>query len=242
MLVYLLLGFVLLGIVFGDSLFWLCVLLLYGLAFLWGVFWGALQEWRRLRQTQHVSSFFPFFGKILWYVVTQSWRRTSQEEEPPPPLSSSAELAQVLATPNAAPLTEAQATVLRPLVLHWLGLRTDLADSRIAVELPKTLRQRWYALDLQHTDAGSTPHAHLAFACLRCAFYLRAAAALGWMESDLYSHITHLNVLRVRECFANWPAFCQAFDLGRTQWRTSGRTDIFGEHLNPERLRPWLWP
>jgi len=36
MLVYLSLGFALLGIVFGDSLFWLNILLLYGIFFFWG--------------------------------------------------------------------------------------------------------------------------------------------------------------------------------------------------------------
>jgi len=188
------------------------LLLFFTISFVGGFLWGAGQEWWRMRHATAST----------------------------PPLS--AELAQTLSTPHAEPLSEAQAALLRPLVLHWLGLRTDTSDSRITAELPKTLRQRWYAMDLQHMNTGSTPEALLAFACLRCAFYLRAAAALGWLDSDLYNHITHLNVLRVRECFADWPAFCQAFEQGRSHWRTSGRSDIFGEHLNPERLRLWLWP
>jgi len=224
----------------GYSLFGLTILLFYILVFAGGFLWEAGKLWRGMRQAANRPSFFAFVGHLLWHGITKYWRRMpSQTVGRLPP---SAELAGALTRFDAAPLTEAQAILLRPLVLHWLGLRTDITDSRMAIELPKILRQRWYALDLQHMDAGSAPHAVLAFACLRCAFYLRAAAALGWLDSDLYSQITHLNVLRVRECFADWPSFCQAYDLGCKHWSASGRSDILGEHLNPECLRPWLWP
>jgi len=179
-----------------------------------------------------------YFACFLWGFFREIWRTRRAANAPTP----SAQLARALTTPDSPPLTAEQVTMLRPLALHWIGLRTDLADNRIPAEVPKTLRQRWYTLDLHYAGAGSNPHAALAFACLRCAFYLRATAALGWLEATLYSQLTHLNVLRIRECFADWPTFCHAYQQGRNHWQTSGRTDIFGEHLTPEQLQAWLWP
>ena len=79
-------------------------------------------------------------------------------------------------------------TQLRPMVLHHLGLRTDLDDAQIARQLPDGLRLRWFTLDLQRLQAGDDPHAAMAFACARVAFHVRCAWLLGWVDEALHQH------------------------------------------------------
>jgi len=160
---------------------------------------------------------------------------------PPSPGHSVPELAQHLTAPDAPPLNEAQATRLRPLVLHWLGLRTDLAPAQATEQTPGLLKRRWFMLDLQHLTGESDPRAVLAFACLRVAFYLRAAWHLGWIDLPLYTTLTGLNARRVRDCFPDWPSFTHACAQGSAHWQARGRTDVFGEHLGPDHLWAWLW-
>jgi len=157
------------------------------------------------------------------------------------PGTSIAELATHLCDANTTHLTPAQAARLRPLLLHWLGLRTDLADASITEQAPHALRQRWFKLDLQHLDEAKDPRAALAFACLRVALYLRTAHLLGWLDNALYRTLTTLNTRRVHDSFADWANFVHACANGRIQWQAHGCTDIFGEHLSPDALRAYLW-
>jgi len=154
---------------------------------------------------------------------------------------SIAELLAPLYDTQTTSLTPTQAAHLRPLVLHWLGLRTDLADTAAAPQTAQTLRQRWFTLDLQHLDQDSDLRAALAFASLRVAVYLRAAHLLGWLDDAFYHTLKTLNTRRARDCCADWVSFLDTCATGRAQWQAHGRTDILGESLDPGQLRPWLW-
>ena len=118
---------------------------------------------------------------------------------------------------------DALTTQLRPMVLHHLGLRTDLDDAQIARQLPDGLRQRWFTLDLQRLQAGDDPHAAMAFACARVAFHVRCAWLLG-----------------SRDCFDSWQAFGQAYARGRSQWLARGRADVLGRSVTPEEVQQWV--
>ncbi len=135
---------------------------------------------------------------------------------------------------------DALTTQLRPMVLHHLGLRTDLDDAQIARQLPDGLRQRWFTLDLQRLQAGDDPHAAMAFACARVAFHVRCAWLLGWLDEALHQQILHLNACRARDCFDSWQAFGQAYARGRSQWLARGRADVLGRSVTPEEVQQWV--
>jgi len=185
---------------------------------------------------------------LAWYWINRLSRRSQLKKAARAAAESESvtgasipELARTLTDPRTHTLSEDQTARLRPLVLHWLGLRTDLGAAQIAEQVPGVLRQRWFTLDLQHLSGDTDPYAALAFAGLRVAFYLRAAHLLGWLDEALYTTLTDLNARRVRECFADWPAFSRACLEGGAHWQSRGRTDIFGDHLHPDQLWPWLW-
>jgi len=185
---------------------------------------------------------------LAWYWVNRLIRRHQLKQaaraaaEPEPFTGASIpDLARHITTSSAPFLDDTQSARLRPLVLHWLGLRTDLTQAQIAAQAPALLRQRWFTLDLQHPMTTGDPRAALAFACLRVTFYLRAAHLLGWLDETDSRQLAHLNARRIRDCFPDWPSFVHACLAGRAQWQSSGRTDIFGEHLHPDQLRGWLW-
>jgi hypothetical protein len=134
----------------------------------------------------------------------------------------------------------ALAAQLRPMVLHHLGLRTDLDDAQAARQLPEGLRQRWFALDLQRLQPGDDPHAAMAFACARVAFQVRCAWLLGWLDEALQQQILHLNACRARECFDGWQAFGQAYARGRSQWLARGRADVLGRSVTAEDVAQWV--
>jgi len=180
---------------------------------------------------------------LAWYWINRLIRRSQLKkaaraaaDAEPVTGASIPELAQLLTDPQTHTLNEHQRARLRPLVL-----RTDLGAEQIADQVPGVLRQRWFTLDLQHLSNDTDPHAALAFAGLRVAFYLRAARLLGWLDESLYTALTDLNARRTRECFEDWPAFSRACIEGGAQWQARGRTDIFGDHLVPDQLWPWLW-
>jgi len=138
---------------------------------------------------------------------------------------------------HARPLSPMQAERLRPLVLHWLELRGDLTDAQITQQVPETLVKHWFTLDVRHLQHFPNPDAIMAFACVRVAFYVRAAERLGWITAALREQIVHLNARRTRECFADVSTFRAACDLGRQQWLLSGRSDPFGAYLFPALLQ-----
>ena len=54
---------------------------------------------------------------------------------------------------------EALTKQLRPMILHHLGLRTDLSEEQVRQQLPDALRQRWFMLDLQRPQRGDDARA-----------------------------------------------------------------------------------
>ena len=135
---------------------------------------------------------------------------------------------------------DALAAQLRPMVLHHLGLRTDLGDAQIAAQLPESLRQRWFTLDLQRLQPGDDAHAAMAFACARVAFHVRCAHLLGWLDEALQWRILRLNAQRAQECFDSWHSFGQAYALGRQQWLARGRADVLGRAVSAEEVDQWV--
>jgi len=182
----------------------------------------------------------------IWFLTPRSWVQRYKQRKNQRSFAAQAQrstphaLVQAILAPH--PLPAAQAARMRPLLLHWLGVRGDLDATQLAKKIPETLCQRWFTLDISSYH-GNHPQAALAYACLRCAFYLRAAARLGWLPADQYLQLTHLNARRARECFADWPTFCHACHLGRAQWHSNAgiRTDVFGPWLQPEAWASTLW-
>ena len=134
----------------------------------------------------------------------------------------------------------ALASQLRPMVLHHLGLRTDLDDAQARQQLPEGLRQRWFTLDLQRLLPGDDPRAAMAFACARVAFHVRCAWLLGWVDEALQQQILLMNASRARDCFGDWQAFGEAYARGRSQWLAHGRADVLGRSVTPEEVRQWV--
>lgn len=129
---------------------------------------------------------------------------------------------------------------LRPMVLHHIGLRTDLSDAQVCQQLPDALRQRWFMLDLQRLQHSDTPRAAMAFACARVTFFVRSAFLLGWIEEDAHWRILLLNARRCQECFGSWQDYGQAYATGRAQWVALGRTDVLGCAFTPDDVDQWV--
>lgn len=135
---------------------------------------------------------------------------------------------------------EALAKQLRPMILHHLGLRTDLADEQVRQQLPDALRQRWFMLDLQRPQRGDDARAAMAFACARVCFFVRGARLLGWLDEDAQWTVLQLNAQRAQQCFGSWLAYGQAFAQGRAQWLAQGRSDVLGIAFSPEDVAQWV--
>jgi len=187
---------------------------------------------------------------LVWLLVRitrlliRHWQADIDQRAAAAPVTGTSipELAHILTDDRYAhALNPDQHARLRPLLLHWLGLRTDLDDVQIGVDVPTLLRQRWFSLGLETRAGVSDPRAAMAFACLRLVIYLRAVVLMGWLEMPLYTQIGELNVRRIRECFNDdWPAFVTACHQGRQQWQASGRSDVFADYLDPELLGGWM--
>ena len=135
---------------------------------------------------------------------------------------------------------DALARQLRPMILHHLGLRTDLSDEQVRLQLPDALRQRWFMLDLQRLQRSDDARAAMAFACARVTFFVRSARLLDWMDEALHWDILHLNAQRAQQCFDSWLAFGQAYAQGRMQWLAQGRSDVLGKAFTPEEVALWV--
>lgn len=134
---------------------------------------------------------------------------------------------------------DALAQQLRPMVLHHLGMRTDFSDAQALAQLPDTLRQRWFMLDLLKPHAGDDPRASMAFACARVAFYVRCAFLLGWLPAELHWEVLMLNARRAQQCFGSWQEFGTAYAQGRQQWIAQGRADVLGTPVSSEEVVQW---
>lgn len=137
------------------------------------------------------------------------------------------------------PPDDALAKQLRPMLLHHLGLRTDLSDAQIRQQFPQQLRQRWFRLDLQAPHPEDDPRAAMAFACARVAFFVRCAHMMDWLPQDLQEAVLHLNAQRARDCFGGWLEYGHAYALGRQQWLDRGRSDILGVAFTPADVARW---
>lgn len=135
---------------------------------------------------------------------------------------------------------EELAKQLRPMVLHHVGLRTDLNDAQARQQLHDALRQRWFTLDLQRLHRSDAPRPAMAFACARVTFFVRSAFLLGWLEEDAHWAILLLNAQRAQECFSSWQDYGHAFALGRAQWIAQGRTDLRGTSFTTEAVDEWV--
>ena len=135
---------------------------------------------------------------------------------------------------------EALARQLRPMILHHLGLRTDLSDEQVRQQLPDALRQRWFMLDLQRLQRSDDVRAAMAFACARVTFFVRSARLLEWTDEALHWDILQLNAQRAQQCFDSWLAFGQAYAQGRAQWLAQGRSDVLGKAFTTEEVAQWV--
>lgn len=135
---------------------------------------------------------------------------------------------------------DALAKQLRPMVLHHMGLRTDLSDEQVRQQLPDVLRQRWFMLDLQRLHRNDAPRPAMAFACARVTFFVRCAFLLGWMEEGAQWCILLLNAQRAQECFGSWQDYGQAYATGRAQWVAQGRTDVLGITFTSDDVVQWV--
>ncbi|MBS3019286.1 hypothetical protein DJFAAGMI_02029 [Comamonas sp. PE63] len=135
---------------------------------------------------------------------------------------------------------DALAKQLRPMILHHLGLRTDLSDEQVRQQLPDAMRQRWFMLDLQRLQRSDDARAAMAFACARVTFFVRSARLLDWVDEALHWDILQLNAQRAQQCFDSWLAFGQAYAQGRTQWLAQGRSDVLGKAFTIEEVAQWV--
>ena len=136
--------------------------------------------------------------------------------------------------------SDALAKQLRPMILHHLGLRTDLGDEQVRQQLPDALRQRWFMLDLQRLQRSDDPRAAMAFACARVTFFVRCARLLDWIDEEAQWQVLMLNAQRAQQCFDSWLAFGQAYAQGRAQWTATGRSDVLGIGFTAEEVAQWV--
>ena len=135
---------------------------------------------------------------------------------------------------------EALTQQLRPMILHHLGLRTDLGDEQVRQQLPDALRQRWFTLDLQRLHRHDEARAAMAFACGRVAFFVRSARLLDWVTEEAHWEILLLNAQRAQQCFDSWQSFGSAFAQGRQQWMAQGRADVLGTEFTAQDVAQWV--
>ncbi len=137
-------------------------------------------------------------------------------------------------------LTPALVQQLRPMTLHYFGLRTDLSDAAAAQQMPGAVRGTWFRRDLEHLLPADQAQSAIALACARCAFFVRCAYLLGWLDAPLQWQVLHLNAARAADCFNNWASFGHAYAAGRTQWVTAGRGDALGRPVTEDEVKTWL--
>lgn len=145
-----------------------------------------------------------------------------------------------IADAQMQPPDDQLAQQLRPMLLHHLGLRTDLDDAQIRKQFPEQLRQRWFRLDLQLLQPHDDARAAMAFACARVAFFVRCAHMMDWVPQALHEDILLLNARRARDCFGSWLEFGNACAQGRQQWVAQGRADILGVAFTAGEVAQWL--
>ncbi|MDP9527194.1 DUF1266 domain-containing protein [Pseudomonas protegens] len=138
-------------------------------------------------------------------------------------------------------MDQAKSTLRAPL-LHQIGFRSNATDDEVREHLNNTLERQWFRVDLHGLNASDDPRAAMAFACVRCAFFVRCAMLMGWIETESGWRILLLNAQRAQDCFNDWEDFGKAFMLGRSQWVVAFRADSLGQAFNEASLGRLLTP
>ncbi|MGC5701277.1 DUF1266 domain-containing protein [Pseudomonas sp. NFXW11] len=144
--------------------------------------------------------------------------------------------------PDTTHFMDQAITTLRTPLLHQIGLRSNATDEEVRTHLNGTLERQWFRLDLHSLNATDEPQAAMAFACVRCAFLVRCAMLMNWIEPETGWRILLLNAQRAQDCFDGWEAFGRAFMLGRQQWVGAFRADSLGKAFNEASLSRLLAP
>jgi len=203
---------------------------LLGSLALLGMFWVIRKNWREVKEARRrgdVSSYSTGSEALNWALALAH------------PMAFHS-IQGGFADSQLSGADEALTAQLRPMVLHHLGMRTDLDDASIAGQLPDLLRQRWFMQDLQKPQPGDEPRAAMAFACARTAFYVRCAFMLGWLQEELQQQVLLLNASRAQQCFGSWQEFGTAYAQGRLQWLAQGRADMLGKAVSAEEVAQWV--
>lgn len=129
---------------------------------------------------------------------------------------------------------------LRPVILHYFGLRNDLNDGQIRLALARQLKARWFRSDLDALTADDSPRDAMAFACARLTFAVRAACLLGWCDEETQWHVLEANAQRALACFNGWFDYGTAWARGRQQWLAHSRADGLGVPFGEAQVRAWL--
>lgn len=137
-------------------------------------------------------------------------------------------------------LSDQLARSLRPLILHYFGLRNELSDAQIRSTLLRQIDSRWFRIDLEALSADDAPRDALAFACARLAFAVRVAALLGWIDEETQWSVLGQNAQRAQACFDGWADYAMAWSRGRRQWLARSRADSLGVPFGEPQLRAWL--
>lgn len=137
-------------------------------------------------------------------------------------------------------LSDELALSLRPLLLHYFGLRNEMSDAQIRSTLRREIGARWFRFDLEALSADDAPRDALAFACARLAFSVRLAALLGWLDEETQWSILGQNAQRARMCFDSWFDYGTAWARGRRQWLARSRADGLGVPFGEPQVRAWL--
>lgn len=141
------------------------------------------------------------------------------------------------ANPKVAPKL---AQVLRPQLLHLLGLPTTLSEAAIRSSLPSRLDEHWFRIGLDTLHPDDDPHAAMAFACARIAFTVRVATMMGWISAEQQWRILHQNADRAGQCFSSWHDYGTAWARGRRQWIAHARADSLGASFSEADVEKWV--
>lgn len=128
---------------------------------------------------------------------------------------------------------------IRPVLLYYFELRTDMKDGEIQVVLSEKIRKDWYRIDMNSLRCSDDRRIAMAFSCARIAFSVRTAYLLGWLNEEEQWFVLELNAQRARECFTSWDDYGMAWAEGRKQWVIHARADSLGLSFDKQKIDRW---
>ena len=134
---------------------------------------------------------------------------------------------------------EALAKQLRPMILHHLGLRTDLGEEQVRQQLPvpcASAGSRWIC----NACSAATSRAPPWLLPVHASPFVRCARLLDWIDEAAQWQVLMLNAQRAQQCFGSWLEFGQAYAQGRAQWVAQGRSDVLGKVVSTEEVATWV--